>query len=570
VTHPDGRQDEYAHDAARNLLTKPGLTSGRTDVPPGMYAWDTTRVGLTANRLYRANGDRFFYDTRDHLSAREGAWGRLGYEHDALDRLRRVTFAARDPQRQAPEPVGREERHEHVYGAPETVWEANYDALGRRTETRVYGAVDASGERACARSRFWWHGDRLAAEEGPTGSLRVYVYADDRALVPFMAVDYASREDAAERPEDGERYYYFADHRGCPERVEDDRGQAVWEATIHPYGECEVHIGADFHQPLRFPGHYHDAPTGLHSNRFRYYSPELGRYLESDPVGIQGGLNLYAYCAEGNPLRDVDLRGLACPDDCESTPAPEEGAAAEGTAPPGTRRDSDGRLRYEPGHERAGQYAPDPNATSSRIPDHRADRTPIDTHGAALDAESPATRQALDDRRRAQQDIETARLNGDEAAEAEAQTRSNRATEQLGEQAADAWAAAAHPDAALLPTGRGPGTFDRVYENPPGSRPPQYIIIEAKGGSSSNSSSRIGADEQRHQQGTTGYRDSVARHMRDSPSSDAATSELGRRLLVEGDPDRIAYVEVSQPVAPDGSLRPIQARSYSDRPPSGE
>jgi RHS repeat-associated protein len=289
VTHPDGRQDEYAHDAARNLLTKPGLTSGRTDLPPGMYAaWDTTHVGLTANRLYRANGDRFFYDARDHLCAREGAWGRLGYEHDALDRLRRVTFAARDATQQPPEPVGREERHEHVYGAPETVWEADYDPLGRRTETRVYGAVDASGERACARSRFWWHGDRLAAEEGPTGSLRVYVYVDERALVPFMAVDYASREEAAQRPEDGERHYYFTDHRGCPERVEDDRGEVVWEATVHPYGECEVHVGADFHQPLRFPGHYHDATTGLHCNRFRYYSPELGRYLESDPIGHPG------------------------------------------------------------------------------------------------------------------------------------------------------------------------------------------------------------------------------------------------------------------------------------------
>ena len=76
-----------------------------------------------------------------------------------------------------------------------------------------------------------------------------------------------------------------------------------------------MHVGADFHQPLRFPGHYHDAATGLHYNRFRYYSPELGRYLESDPVGVAGGLNLYGYCCDSNPLRDVDLRGLTqnCP-----------------------------------------------------------------------------------------------------------------------------------------------------------------------------------------------------------------------------------------------------------------
>ncbi|MCA9579177.1 MAG: RHS repeat-associated core domain-containing protein, partial [Myxococcales bacterium] len=325
-------------------------------------------------------------------------------------------------------------------------------------------------------------------------------------------------------------------------------------------------------QPLRFPGHYHDATTGLHCNRFRYYSPELGRYLESDPVGIQGGLNLYGYCADGNPLRDVDLRGLnkPCPGNCPQQTPPEELAAAEGTDPPGTRRDSSGQLRYAPGHERAGQYAPDPNASGSRIPDHRADRTTIDAHGAALDPSAPATRRALRDRARAQRDLERARAAGDEAAATDAQTRSNRATEQLGEQAADAWAAAAHPEAERVHGGRGPGTFDRVYENPPHRRPPQYIIIEGKGGSSTNSSSRLDGLGERHQQGTTGYRDSVAEHMRDSPRSDAATSELGRQLLVQGDPSRIAYVEVSQPVAPDGSLPPIQARRYSDRTSSTE
>ncbi|MCB9661887.1 MAG: HNH endonuclease [Sandaracinaceae bacterium] len=184
------------------------------------------------------------------------------------------------------------------------------------------------------RSRFWWDRDRLAAEEGPSGALRVYVYEDPHALVPFMWVDYASRDDARDHPGEGERYYVFTDHRGCPERVEDDGGEVVWEATIHPYGECEVHVGADFHQPLRFPGHYYDDATGLHYNRFRYYSPELGRYLESDPVGIAGGLNLYGYCCDSNPLRDVDLRGLTkrCPRRRSEDGAAEEGADAERAA----------------------------------------------------------------------------------------------------------------------------------------------------------------------------------------------------------------------------------------------
>src|SRR5262249_17288091 len=49
--------------------------------------------------------------------------------------------------------------------------------------------------------------------------------------------------------------------------------------------------------------------TGLHYNRFRYFSPELGRYLQSDPAGLEGGINLYAYPAD--PLTGVDIDGLA-------------------------------------------------------------------------------------------------------------------------------------------------------------------------------------------------------------------------------------------------------------------
>ncbi|WP_255251326.1 RHS repeat-associated core domain-containing protein, partial [Pseudomonas indica] len=63
--------------------------------------------------------------------------------------------------------------------------------------------------------------------------------------------------------------------------------------------------------PLRFPGQLYDAHSALHYNYFRDYDPETGRYVESDPIGLRGGLNTYGY-VYGNPLRFIDPFGLEC------------------------------------------------------------------------------------------------------------------------------------------------------------------------------------------------------------------------------------------------------------------
>ena len=96
---------------------------------------------------------------------------------------------------------------------------------------------------------------------------------------------------------------------GAPTHVEDDRGHAVWLARLDPYGVAEVEADGNFDMPLRFPGHQFDPEIGLHYNRFRYYDPTLGRFLQPDPMGITGAINLYAYSS--NPLKEVDLDGLA-------------------------------------------------------------------------------------------------------------------------------------------------------------------------------------------------------------------------------------------------------------------
>lgn len=69
--------------------------------------------------------------------------------------------------------------------------------------------------------------------------------------------------------------------------------------------------------------------TWLHYNRFRYYDPSIGRYLQSDPDGIRGGYNLYAYTE--NPLRQVDVRGLGCPGEGDGGAEEERAPEQEGT-----------------------------------------------------------------------------------------------------------------------------------------------------------------------------------------------------------------------------------------------
>jgi RHS repeat-associated protein len=68
-------------------------------------------------------------------------------------------------------------------------------------------------------------------------------------------------------------------------------------------------LGA-FDLTLRLPGQYYDRETNLHYNTFRDYSPEIGRYVESDPTGLLGGVNTYGY-VRGNPLKFADPIGLS-------------------------------------------------------------------------------------------------------------------------------------------------------------------------------------------------------------------------------------------------------------------
>ncbi|MBZ2210049.1 DUF2235 domain-containing protein [Massilia sp. R798] len=230
-----------------------------------------------------------------------------------------------------------------------------WDAAGQLREVHV-------GNKVLARYRYDHRGLRVSKETG--GALRHYLYEDrklraeltadgkitrqyvyladqvvavidcdgalpaDRSRSPFaqavadlgtVVAGWFSRPDATA--------YLHTNYLGAVEAATDREGKLLWRAAYHPYGKlARLSAQPGFQLNLRLPGQYLDAETGLHYNDRRYYDPELGRYLTPDPIGLQGGVNSYAY-VDGNPLKYVDPSGLilfAFDGTNNSNPAPDK------------------------------------------------------------------------------------------------------------------------------------------------------------------------------------------------------------------------------------------------------
>lgn len=106
-------------------------------------------------------------------------------------------------------------------------------------------------------------------------------------------------------------YFIHNDHLGTPQVVTDENQTVVWEGRQKPFGEVEVTTNT-IDNDARFPGQYLDEESGLHYNYFRDYDPTIGRYIQSDPIGLEGGINTYAYTLN-NPIRYTDPTGEAVP-----------------------------------------------------------------------------------------------------------------------------------------------------------------------------------------------------------------------------------------------------------------
>jgi len=107
--------------------------------------------------------------------------------------------------------------------------------------------------------------------------------------------------------------FLHSDHLNTPRLASTHQG-IVWSWISDAYGaalpnEDVAGSGTATHIPLRFPGQIYDAQTQLSYNYYRDYDANLGRYVQSDPIGLGGGMNTYAY-VRGNPISRPDPLGL--------------------------------------------------------------------------------------------------------------------------------------------------------------------------------------------------------------------------------------------------------------------
>jgi len=170
-----------------------------------------------------------------------------------------------------------------------TVGSYTYNALNQRVQKVVNSAAE----------RYGYNEDsQIIGEYGATN--RDYIWLDN---LPVANVDTVGTTSTVA--------YVSADQLGTPRAITNSSGITEWQNAYqgNPWSEQAPTTNGYIYN-LRFPGQYYDVESGLYFNNNRFYDSNLGRYIESDPLGLLGGPSTYSY-ANNSPLANIDQLGLA-------------------------------------------------------------------------------------------------------------------------------------------------------------------------------------------------------------------------------------------------------------------
>jgi RHS repeat-associated protein len=307
-----GIHRQYRYDAASNLTEMIDSRWG-----PTSYGYDAAGRVTSANA--NTFNERYIYDPADNFkridrlvasvsedSRPEWQYGKgnellerdgVTYEYDADGQL----VSKRDGKVETRYEWNRFGQLVKAVLPDGAEWSYEYDAFFRRV------TKSGPGQRVS----FVWDGDVVLHETKSYQEKHASVdwEFDPRGFAPVG------------RLSDGNQQVCVTDIAGVPREVISRNGEVAWSASFTTFGRGESALASTIDCPIRFGGQWFDAETGLHYNRFRFYDPAAGRFISSDPVGLSGGLSLYAF--PSNPFAYWDPYGLTA-DPC-GTAVPVEG-----------------------------------------------------------------------------------------------------------------------------------------------------------------------------------------------------------------------------------------------------
>ena len=354
VNYPDGNQANYAYtngDVSAVTLTTGGTTiNGATAITyrpmdMAMSAW-TSSNGLSNTLAYDTDGRltgisvpgkqslSLTYDTANRITQiANGIDSTLtqSFRYDAMSRLTSVSSGADNESYQYDADGNRITAT--VNGSAQTYVISptsnqltsfssslsatyGYDALGNTalingTTSYLYDPFNRLASSSGATNYINPEGQRLRKTGGATGTT---YFAPDQGGSLLAENDNGTWVDylwlngrLIGRISGGQVGAIHDDQVGRPEAVTDASQSIVWRAQNFPFTQSVVVANVSLN--LGFPGQYYDAERWTWNNGYRDYNAGLGRYLESDPIGLNGGVNTYAYVGN-DPLSFTDRLGL--------------------------------------------------------------------------------------------------------------------------------------------------------------------------------------------------------------------------------------------------------------------
>lgn len=274
------KQHDYVFDAVGNRTEKTTTDLTTSTISETQKA----TIAIQSNRLDTVNNSPLLYDPAGNILQ---YFNGLRYVYDDSGRMTSV-----------------------YHSGSQKVADYHYNGLGQRVLKQVYGSV--SGALDSISSYFYGSDGKLLVQSdhnamGLRQLARYWIWLDG---LPLAQVELSFSPDA---PSTLQVVYLHPDHLNAP-RLASNQDSAVWNWNSDAYGVASPNEDVDgdsiaTHVPLRLPGQLYDEHTQLTYNYFRDYDANLGRYVQSDPIGLAGGVNTYGY-AEGNPLKNVDVYGL--------------------------------------------------------------------------------------------------------------------------------------------------------------------------------------------------------------------------------------------------------------------